>query len=146
MPSIYLERGGGFVNLSNVASLLNLDVIALVSFDPVQNAGANGWSFLYWTGIGAYMINGDQYDILTAVESTVFDVKSHRLLMRGGGISNIKGSATMIGFSEKAREARTRGFDEAEKEMIQKLHEETKKLSRACTQRSKYPADTSTWL
>lgn len=146
MPSIYLEPGGGFVNLSNVASLLNLDVIALVSFDPVQNAGANGWSFLYWTGIGAYMINCDQYDILTAVESTVFDVKSHRLLMRGGGISNIKGSATMICFSEKAREARTRGFDEAEKEMIQKLHEETKKLSRACTQRSKYPADTSTWL
>ena len=126
VPSIYLEPGGGFANLSHVASLLNLDVIALVSFDQVQNAGANGWSFLYWTGIGAYMINGDQYDILTAVEATVFDVKSHRLLMRGGGISNIKGSATMVGFSEKAREARNRGFDEAVKEMIQKLHEETK--------------------
>jgi rhombotail lipoprotein len=126
IPSIYLEPGGGFTNLNRVATLLNLDVIALVSFDQVQNAGANGWSFLYWTGIGAYTIEGDQYDILTAVEATVFDVKSRRLLMRSGGISNIKGSATMVGFSEKAREARTRGFDDAVKEMILKLHAEVK--------------------
>jgi rhombotail lipoprotein len=126
VPSIYLEPGGGFANLNRVAALLNLDVIALVSFDQVQNAGANGWSFLYWTGIGAYAIEGDQYDILTAVEATVFDVKSRRLLMRGGGISHMKGTATWIGFTEKAREARTRGFDEAVKEMIQKLHDEVK--------------------
>ena len=126
VPSMYLEPGGGFANLDRVASLLKLDVIALVSFDQVQNAGATGWSFLYWTGIGAYTIEGDQYDILTAVEATVFDIRSRRLLMRAGGISNIKGSATMVGFSEHARQARTRGFDEAVKEMIGKLHAEVK--------------------
>lgn len=126
VPSIYLVPGGGFANLSQVAALLNLDVIALVSFDQVQNAGPTGWSFMYWTGIGAYVINGDQYDILTAVEATVFDVRSHKLLLRAGGISNIKGSAPMVGFSEKAREARSRGFEEAVKDMIQKLHEETR--------------------
>jgi rhombotail lipoprotein len=126
VPSVYLEPGGGFANLDRIAALLKLDVITLISFDQVQNAGATGWSFLYWTGVGAYVIDGDQYDILTAVETAVFDIKSRQLLMRAGGISNIKGTATMVGFSEKAREARTRGFDEAIKEMIGNLHGEVK--------------------
>jgi len=126
IPSVYLEPGGGFANLDRIAALLSLDVITLISFDQVQNAGATGWSFLYWTGIGAYVINGDQYDILTAVETAVFDVKSRRLLMRAGGISNIKGTATMVGFSERAREARNQGFSEAIKEMISNLHGEVK--------------------
>ena len=126
VPSVYLEPQGGFANLDRIASLLNLDVVALVSFDQVQHAGATGWSFLYWTGVGAYVINGDQYDILTAVETAVFDIRSRRLLMRAGGLSNIKGSATLVGFSERSREARTRGFDDAIKEMIGNLHGEVK--------------------
>lgn len=126
VPSVYLEPGGGFSNLDRIASLLKLDVIALISFDQVQNAGATGSSFLYWTGVGAYFIQGDQYDILTAVETSVFDIKSRRLLMRAGGVSNIKGTATMVGFSELAREARTRGFDEAMTDMIGKLDGEVK--------------------
>lgn len=126
IPSMYLEAKGGFANLDRIAALLKLDVIALISFDQVQNAGATGWSFLYWTGIGAYAIEGDRYDILTTVETAVFDVKSRRLLMRGEGVSNIKGTATMVGFSEEARAARTRGVDEAVKQMIGKLHGEVK--------------------
>ncbi len=126
VPSVYLESGGSFANLDRIASMLHLDVIALISFDQVQNAGAAGSSFLYWTGIGAYVIEGDKYDILTAVETSVFDIKSRRLLIRAGGISNIKGSATMVGFSEISREARTRGFSEAITEMISKLHNEVK--------------------
>jgi len=46
--------------------------------------------------------------------------------MRAGGISNLKGAATMVGFSERAREARTRGFAEAMNDMIGKLHGEVK--------------------
>lgn len=126
VPSVYLEPGGGFANLERFAALLQLDVVTLISFDQVQNAGANGWSFLYWTGLGAYVIDGDQYDILTTVETAVFDVKSHRLLMRAGGISNLKGSATLVGFSEAARAARSRGFNDAISEMITHLHDEVK--------------------
>jgi len=126
VPSMYLEPGGGFANLERVAALLRLDVIALISYDQVQHAGATGWSFLYWTGIGAYVIEGDKYDILTAVETTVFDVRSRRLLMRAAGTSTIKGSATMIGFSEAARAARTQSFDEAIGQMIGNLHGEVK--------------------
>ncbi len=140
VPSMYLETEGGFENLDRVSALLNLDVIALVSFDQVQNAGATGWSFLYWTGIGAYMIHGDQYDILTAVETAVLDIKSRRLLMRAPGVSNIKGTATMVGFSERARLARTRGFDEAIEEMIGKLHDEVRLF------RERAPKDSSVRL
>jgi rhombotail lipoprotein len=124
VPSVYLEAGGGFANLDRVAALLRLDQVALISFDQVQNAGATESSFLYWTGVGAYLVSGDRYDILTSVETSVFDIKSRRLLMRAGGISNVKGSATMVGFSELSREARSRGFDEAMKEMITKLRGE----------------------
>jgi rhombotail lipoprotein len=95
VPSMYLEREGGFDNLDRIASLLRLEVIALVSYDQVQNSGANGWSFLYWTGVGAYAINGDQYDILTAVDTAVFDVKSRHLLIRAGGLSKTRGSASV---------------------------------------------------
>ena len=125
-PSMYLEPSGGFENLNRIAALLKLDVIALVSFDQTQHSGATGWSFLYWTGIGAYVINGDRYDVLTAVDTAVLDIKSRRLLMHATGISNFKGTATMIGFTERAREARTHSFEEAIKEMIGKLHVEVK--------------------
>lgn len=137
VPSVYLEPEGGFANLDRIAALLKLDVVALVSFDQVQHAGASGWSFLYWTGVGAYVIDGDKYDILTAVETAVFDIRSRRLLMRAGGISTLKGSATLVGFSERAREARTRGFSEAIGEMIGNLHGELK------TFRERAPRDPS---
>lgn len=126
VPSLYLEPGGGFANLDRIAALLRLDVIALVSYDQVQHAGASGWSFLYWTGIGAYVIEGDQYDVLTAVETTVFDIRSRRLLMRAAGTSTLKGSATMVGFSEAARAGRTKSFDEAVMQMIGNLQGEVK--------------------
>lgn len=126
VPSMYLEPSGGFANLERIAALLKLDVIVLVSYDQVQHAGPTGWSFLYWTGIGAYIITGDQYDVFTAVNAAVFDIKSRRLLMHATGISNIKGTATMVGFTERAREARTHSFETAIQEMIGKLHGELK--------------------
>lgn len=135
VPSLYLEDGGGFANLDRVAQLLRLDVIALISYDQVQHAGASGWSFLYWTGVGAYVVNGDRYDVLTAVETTVFDIRSRRLLMRAAGTSTAKGAATMVGFTEAARQARTKSFDEAIGQMIGNLHGAVKSF------RERAPAD-----
>jgi len=126
IPSMYLEPSGGFANLDRIAALFKLDVIVLVSYDQVQHAGPTGWSFLYWTGVGAYIITGDQYDVLTAVDTAVLDIKSRRLLMHATGISNIKGTATMVGFTERSREARTHSFEAAIREMIGKLHGEVK--------------------
>lgn len=124
VPSLYLEPGGGFENLERIGRLLRLDVVALVSYDQVQYAGANKWSFLYWTGIGAYFVEGDQYDILTAVETGVFDIRSRRMLMHASGTSTVKGEATWVGFAERSRQARTASFGSAVQQMIGALHGE----------------------
>ncbi len=124
VPSLYLEPGGGFANLDRIAALLNLDVIALISYDLVQHADASGWSFLYWTGVGAYVIEGDKFDVLTAVECTVFDVKSRRLLMRASGTAQDKGGATLVNFSEKSRAARTKSLSAAVDQMTVALKAE----------------------
>lgn len=124
VPSLYLEAGGGFANLDRVAQLLRLDVVALISFDQVQYAGANRWSFLYWTGVGAYLVEGDKYDIMTAVETAVFDVRSRRMLMHAAGTSTVKGEATWIGFAERSRQARTDSFAKALQDMNANLQRE----------------------
>jgi rhombotail lipoprotein len=124
VPSLYLEKGGGFANLDRVAALLRLDVIALISFDQVQYAGANRWSFLYWTGVGAYVVEGDKYDVMTAVETAVFDVRSRRMLMRASGTSTVKGEATWVGFAERSRQARAESFGSALPQMTKGLQGE----------------------
>jgi len=111
-----------------VASLLNLDVVALISYDQVQHADASGWSFLYWTGVGAYVIEGDRFEVLTAVECTVFDVRSRRLLMRASGTATNKGEATMVAFGEKSREGRGKSFAEAMDQMIGALQKEVQRF------------------
>lgn len=135
VPSVYLEPGGGFANLDRIAALLRLDAIALVSYDQVQHADATPLSILYWTGIGAYIVPGDSYDVLTVVETAVFDIKSRRLLMRAAGTSNVKGSATLVGFSGQSRDARLKSFGEAVTQMIANLHGEVK------TFRERAPSD-----
>jgi rhombotail lipoprotein len=126
IPSVYLDSGGGFANVDRIAALLRLDAIALVSYDQVQHADASAASMLYWTGIGMYIVPGDRYDVLTVVETAVFDVRSRRLLLRAAGSSNVKGSATYVGFSSQSREARLKSFDEAVTQMIAGLHAEVK--------------------
>jgi rhombotail lipoprotein len=124
VPSLYLQAGGGFENLDRIATLLRLDVIALISFDQVQYAGANRWSFLYWTGIGAYVVEGDKYDVMTAVETAVFDIRSRRMLMHASGTSTAKGEATWVGFAERSRAARAQSFETALQQMTGNLHRE----------------------
>jgi rhombotail lipoprotein len=126
VPSLYLEPGGGFANIDRISALLRLDAIALVSYDQVQHADATALSLLYWTGIGAYLVPGDRYDVLTVVETAVFDIKSRRLLMRAAGTSNVTGSATLVGFSGQSREARLKSFEGAVTQMIGNLHGEVK--------------------
>ncbi len=124
VPSSFLQPGGGFDNLDRVGTLMRLDVVVLVSFDQLQHTAANRWSFLYWTGLGAYVVKGEQYDIFTALEVSVFELKSRRMLMHAGGRSTVKGDATWVGVAERSRAARSRSFDEALTEMNAALHRE----------------------
>lgn len=124
IPTTYLQPGGGFTNVEQVARMFNVEVVALLSYDQVQFNDTNSLAVLYWTIVGAYVIHGDQYDIQTLVDASVFDVRTHKLLFRAPGISQIKGSATMAGFSEDARAARTEGYTKAVDDLIPKLQTE----------------------
>ena len=124
IPSSYLTVHGGFTNLEQAARMFNVDVVALLSYDQVQFNDSNALSMLYWTIVGAYFIHGDQYDIRTMLEATVFDVRSRKLLFRAPGVSNVKGSAALASFSEKSRAARQQGYDQALETLIPNLQKE----------------------
>lgn len=124
IPTQYLRPKGGFANLEQVARMFNVEVMALVSYDQVQFNDTKALSFLYWTIIGAYVIHGDQYDIQTMLDASVFDVATHKLLFRAPGTSQVKGSASMAGFNEKSRAARLEGYNNAVDDMIQRLQAE----------------------
>lgn len=124
IPTQYLRPKGGFENLDQVARMFNVEVMALLSYDQVQFNDSNALSVLYWTVIGAYIIKGDQYDIQTMVDASVFDVRSRKLLFRAPGTSQIKGSASLAGFSERSRAARLEGYNKAVAELTPRLQAE----------------------
>lgn len=124
IPTQYMRPNGGFTNLEQVARMFDVEVVTLLSYDQVQFNDSDALSMLYWTIVGAYVIQGDRYDVQTMVDASVFDVKSHKLLFRAPGTSQIKGSATMAGLSEKTRDARTKGYEAAVDELIPRLQSE----------------------
>lgn len=124
IPTQYLQPKGGFANLEQVARMFNVEVMALVSYDQVQFNDTNALSFLYWTIIGAYVIQGDQYDVQTMLDASVFDVATRKLLFRAPGTSQVKGSASMAGFNEKSRAARLEGYNSAVNDLIPRLQTE----------------------
>jgi rhombotail lipoprotein len=124
IPNAYLRPNGGFANLEQAARMFNVDVVALLSYDQIQFNDSNALSVLYWTIIGAYLVHGDQYDIHTMLEATVFDVASRKLLFRAPGTSNVKGSAAMATFTERARAARLEGYNQALEQLIPNLLKE----------------------
>jgi rhombotail lipoprotein len=121
IPSAYLRAGGGFDNLEQAARMFNVDVVTLLSYDQVQFNDSNRLSLLYWTIVGAYLVNGDQFDVNTLVDASVFDVKSRNLLFRAPGTSQIKGSSPMVKFTEASRAARGEGFRQAIDSLIPQL-------------------------
>ena len=124
IPSSYLQAGGGYDNLERIAAVLHIDCIALLSYDQMQFAETTGWSAFYWTGIGAYVVPADRYDIRTSVDSAVLHVPSRKVLMRAGGTSRVQGHATYVGFSGEARDARGEGYKQAVDKLIPTLHAE----------------------
>lgn len=121
IPSAYLRPRGGFANLDQVARMFNVDVIALVSYDQIRFNDTNRLAVLYWTVVGAYLINGDQYDVQTMVDAAVFDVRSRKLLFRAPGTSQVKGSATLAGYGREVRGAASSGYAQAVDQMIPQL-------------------------
>lgn len=121
IPSTYLSQGGGFPELERIRQLLGVDQVLMLSYDQVQFAEAGSLSMLYWTGVGAYVVDGDKFDIHTVIDATLFDIPSHRLLLRATGQSKVKGAASMVNFEERARGARWEGQQAAIQDLLPRL-------------------------
>lgn len=128
IPTQYLQPEGGFGNMEQVARMFNVDVMAMVSHDQVQFNDSNKLSVLYWTIVGAYIIHGDEYDVQTMVDVSVFDVASRKLLFRAPGTSQVKGAASLANFSARARAAQAEGYNKAVEQLIPPLQAELDKF------------------
>ena len=121
IPTQYLRAGGGFENLQQAARLFNVDIVALVSYDQVHFTDTNSLAFLYWTIVGAYVVNGNEFDIKTLLDISVFDVASRKLLFRAPGTSQINGGSNWASYSERARTAQIEGYQKAVDQLIPQL-------------------------
>lgn len=128
IPTQYLQAGGGFANMEQVARMFNVDVMAMVSHDQVQFNDSNSLAVLYWTIVGAYIVHGDEYDVQTMLDVSVFDVASRKLLFRAPGTSQVKGAASLANFSERSRAAQVEGYGKAVEQMIPQLQGELDKF------------------
>ena len=124
IPTTYLQPRGGFTNLEQVAKLLDVDVVALLSYDQTQFTGSTKASLLYWTLAGAYLVEGEKNDTRTLLDAAVFDVKSHKLLFRAPGTSTVKSSSSLSDVERDRRGDAAKGFQLASTELVTNLERE----------------------
>lgn len=124
IPDVYMRSGHGFGTVDQVARLFNLDVIALVSYDQVENTDPNALSLTYWTIVGAYIVPGSRHEASTFIDTAVFDVQTHKLLFRAAGVSTTKGYSTGMGEDARRRALMGEGFDDAMADMTTHLNQE----------------------
>ncbi len=130
IPTAYLRDGGSFGTLERVAGLHGVDVMALVSYDQLAIADDNTGSLLYWTLVGAYLVEGSRNDVSTFVDIAVFDVNTRRLLLRAPGVNELRASSTLVTSPERLRAARTESFAGAIADMTDNLEAELARFRR----------------
>lgn len=124
IPSNYLQTRGGFTNLEQVARLYDVDIMALVSYDQVQKSYLRDSSFLYLTVVGAYVIKGEANETQTFVDTSVFDVRSRKLLFRAPGTNYVAKNSSATDQHREQGKLAAQGFNEAMAEMVGNLDTE----------------------
>lgn len=104
--------------------MFDVDVIALLSYDQVQFSNTTRSSIIYWTLLGAYVVEGEKNDTRTLLDAAVFDVSSHKLLFRAPGVSTVKGSAAPVNLDEARRKDAAEGFAVATTNLLGNLDTE----------------------
>ncbi|NOQ41389.1 MAG: rhombotarget lipoprotein [Desulfuromusa sp.] len=121
IPSDYLSPYGGFDNLDQIRTMYGLDVVALLSYDQVQNIDEGFMSLSYWTIIGAYLIQGEKNSTNTLMDAAVFHIPSKSLLFRAPGTSFVKGRSTPVNLDEQLRKDAAEGLQLATDKMSENL-------------------------
>ncbi|HJW93253.1 MAG TPA: rhombotarget lipoprotein [Thermoanaerobaculia bacterium] len=110
IPSSYLHPRGGFDDLEQVARLMNVDVVALVSVDQIQYNDPTLLSILYVSVVGQYVLPGDRNDTRTLIDVAAVDVQSHAFLLRAPGSSRISGMAAPVDVERRLRHKSDEGL------------------------------------
>jgi len=121
IPTQLIQPGGSFDNLDQIAAMLGIQVVALLSYDQVQFDDPGLASLTYWTIVGAYVIEGNYNDTRTMLDAAVFDIPSRALLFTAAGTSTVEDSATAMDSSRALRDASERGFRKAANDLITDL-------------------------
>lgn len=119
IPDYYLKGRGGFDNLAGVQRLFGVDVLALASYDQVTYWDQNNWSLGYFTIVGAYMLKGNQHDVVTLMDLAVVDPTSRSILLRAGGTDERGKHTTAADETREARESQVSGFSAATDDLIE---------------------------
>lgn len=111
IPQYYLENVKGIDGMQQLARLMNVDVMALVSYDQVVHNFDTSQSLLYWTIVGAYVVEGSKDEVHTFVDLAVIDVNTGKLLLRAPGIDKQGSRSTLVKNAENLRRSREKGFE-----------------------------------
>jgi len=124
IPDTYMKSARGVRGMKQVATLYDVDVMALVSYDQISFSGERDSALLYWTIIGALMVKGNTNEVQTMVDTAVFDVSTTKLLFRAPGTHDEQRNATLMENERELRKLRSTGFVAATDDMIDNLDEE----------------------
>lgn len=113
IPDTYLRSSNGVEGMQQVARLYGVDVMALVSYDQVSVSSDTKASFLYWTIVGAYVIEATKNEVQTFVDTAVFDVRTAKLLFRAPGVDKTTDKSSAIESTEAARKQGQESFTAA---------------------------------
>lgn len=118
VPDYYLRGRTGFQSLEGVQRLYGVDVLALVSYDQVTHRDQNDWSLGYLTILGAYVLKGNEHDVVTLMDLAVVDPASRSILLRAGGTNERHRHTTAVDDAREARDSQIEGFSAATDDLI----------------------------
>ncbi|MDX1517675.1 MAG: rhombotarget lipoprotein [Woeseiaceae bacterium] len=124
IPDTYLRSSKGIGGMQQVARLYGVDVMALVSYDQVTVTEDNKAALLYWTIVGAYLIEGTNNEVQTFVDTAVFDVNTAKLLFRAPGTNTAADRSTAIDSDMTVRRQSEASFASAVTAMTGNLQQE----------------------
>jgi rhombotail lipoprotein len=141
IPSDYLEPGGGYENLQQVASLMDVDVVALASVDQIQNNDPTALSILYLSVVGEYLVPGDRNSTHTMIDVGVVDVASRSFLFRAAGRSHLSGMAAPVDRDRILRGKSDEGFRQAMVDLTANLDRHVVELKTSVAAGTRFDVD-----
>ncbi|MEM9056940.1 MAG: rhombotarget lipoprotein [Pseudomonadota bacterium] len=124
IPDQYLAGTSGVTGLRQLASLLGVDVVALVSYDQLTLTGERESALLYWTIVGTAVVKGNTSEVQTMIDTAVFDPTTATLLFRAPGSHSQQRNATLFKAAHENAALRSESLAAANTEMIANLDAE----------------------